>query len=124
MRLVSRWSSVLAATALVGTSFTLAGPALAVDLPEGDPEVAVTEPAGEVAPDENPEEGSPGEEAPEQDAPAEEAPVQVPGTSDIAPLDVSTNPTIAEVRAGADGETVTTEGWVTAAYPTGGLNGL
>ncbi len=124
MRLVSRWSSVLAATALVGTSFTLAGPALAVDLPEGDPEVAVTEPAGEVAPDENPEEGSPGEEAPEQDAPAEEAPVQVPGTSDIAPQAVSANPTIAKVRAGADGETVTTEGWVTAAYPTGGLNGF
>ena len=124
MRLVSRWSSVLAATALVGTSFTLAVPALAVDLPVGDPEVAATEPAEEVAPDENAEVGSPGEEAPVEEVPAEEGPAQVPGTSDIAPQDASENPTIAEVRAGADGVTVTTEGWVTAAYPTGGLHGF
>lgn len=48
----------------MGTSFTLAAPALAVDLPVDDPEGCCDEPAEEVAPDENAEIGSPGRRLP------------------------------------------------------------
>lgn len=126
MRLVSRMSSVLAATALVGTSFTLAVPAIAVEAPVGDEPTVTTEVVKDGSAEE-PVSVSPGEEAEDeasQEAPEEQAIATLSDTDAVPTADAVGNPTIAEVRAGADGETVTTEGWVTAAWPTGGLNGF
>lgn len=130
MRLASRMSSVLAATALVGTSLTIAGPAFAADVPESDTEGVISEQVDESTG----EEALPGDGLGEEAAPADEAEQpaapedqqseeSVAEPQDVAPL-LLDNPRISAVRAMDDGQTVTTEGWVTAAYRSGGLNGF
>lgn len=105
MRLVSRMSSVLAATALVGTSLTLAVPAMAAGEPAGDEPTVSTQVTEDGAQTESPEVANPGEEAGE--AP-EEVASEAEGVADSAVEAVDDNPTIAQVRAMADGQTVKT----------------
>lgn len=116
MRTTSRWPSTLATLALVGTSLTLASPVLAA---EGQNEPNPNPPIAENLLD-LPQSGDPAE-GPQSD------PEDTP-TTQLVPTPRSTGdpfPSIESIRELGVGQSdVTTEGWVTATYPTGGLKGF
>lgn len=104
MRLVSRLSSVLAATALVGTSLTLAVPAIAVGEPVGEEPTISTQVAEDSTPAEAPEVVSPIEDV---DEVTEDLAPENEDVADTAQRDAEDDPDIAGTDADEEVSTTT-----------------
>lgn len=117
MKAVSQWTSALSVLAIAGSSLAFTGTAFAADTDSGAlPTIDNVETS--TLPAEEPQSSSQSGAL----ETATEASNVAQGSSDL--ID-ATYPEIAQIRASANsGDTVTTQGWVTAAYPTGGFAGF